>query len=278
METIFFWLLTAGYLCTGILYFRSFTRQDVTYKSGSLALDITVALHVLALVVFTIEYGRIPVATLAETLSTSVCVTALCYRLVEWRLRDSSMGTFIAPLFFLLQALASGMYSPVQVVEPILEDITFEVHVLAMLIGYGAFIVSGISSLLFLLLDRELEKGEPGVFFQRLQSLPYFYRLTMGSVRIGVFFGAIGLGVGLYFANELWSDFIQDPKVVATFVVLSLYVLVLLGRSQLQLSERSVVAVCAVATIALLFAYTVLSLVGPTKHDFSSISSILQVV
>lgn len=271
MENLFFWVLALGYCSTWLLYFRAFVKQELAYKHGSLALDVTVALHVLALIVFTFENGRIPVATLSETLTTSVCVTSLCYRLVEWRLRDSSMGTFIVPLFVLLQVLSAMLYSPVQVVEPILEDITFEVHVLAMLIGYGAFIVSGIASLLYLLLDRELEKGEPGLFFQRLQSLPFFYRLAMGSVRIGVFFGSIGLGVGLYFANELWVDFAKDPKVVATFIVLLLYILVLLGKAFLQLSERTVVAVCTFATIVLLFAYVALSLIGPTHHDFSAL-------
>lgn len=267
----FSWILIFLYGIAWVLYLRDFyQKRNPASTSSQIVFSVAVFSHILYLGVETFTLGRILTATVSETLGTFVAMTAAIYWVQERRLRNYSMSVFILPVFLIMLVVSTLTARPNETMPAILSDIKFEIHVLAMLISYGAFTVSFIASLLYLLLSREIRKRRLGLFYSRLPSLPFFGQISNTSVNTGLVFATIGLGMGTYFALQVWqSFFFSDPKFVIAFVNYLIYLLHFLGRKYAGWEGRRAAVISVVGFCWLLFSFLITSMLFTRLHNFS---------
>lgn len=265
------WIVVVLYGVAWLLYLRDFyqKRTPASVQSQG-AFSTAVFAHIAFLAWETWNMGRIPFATVSETLTTFVAITAALYWVQERRLRNYSMGTFILPVFLLMLIVSASTARTTDSIPDILRDIKFEIHVLTLLISYGAFTISFIASLLFVLLAREIKKRRLGLFYSRLPSLPFFEQISNTSINTGLAFGAIGLAMGTYFALQVWANFLfSDPKFAIAFANYLVYLLHFLGRKYGGWQGRRAAIISIIGFAFLLFSFLITSLLLTRVHNFS---------
>lgn len=265
------WIVVVLYGIAWLLYLRDFYQKRTPASVPSQgAFAAAVFAHIALLAWETWSMGRIPFATVSETLTTFVAITAALYWVQERRLQNYSMGTFILPVFLLMLTVSASTARITDGIPDILRDVKFEIHVLTLLISYGAFTISFIASLLFLLLSHEIKKRRLGLFYSRLPSLPFFEQISNTSVNTGLVFGAVGLAMGTYFALQVWSDFLfSDPKFAIAFANYFVYLLHFLGRKYGGWQGQRAAILSIVGFALLLFSFLVASLLLTRVHNFS---------
>jgi ABC-type transport system involved in cytochrome c biogenesis permease subunit len=263
-------LIFALYVLTGIFYWREFQSQRISDRRvGGILFSVTLLSHLGYFVYLTVELGRLPIGTVSEALGTFVLMTAIVYFLLERRLRERSMGAFILPIFALLLLVSILTFQRTEGLEAILYDVRFEIHVINMLLGNGAFVLSFIASLLYLMLAKELKKPDHSVFFRRLPSLPFFERISDAAVDLGLVFTTIGFILGSYVASQVWSlAFWVDPKILAVILTWLIYMVHFLSRKFAGWRGRRAAIVSLVGFGWVLFSFLFVSTMISNLHQF----------
>lgn len=265
------WALVMAYILALVYYVRAFRsgRVPESIRAGRL-LTLAVGLHFFYLIHLTIFVGHLPVTDVFEAITTCVWLFGTVYLSLEWRLKEYSLGSFILPVIIALQIVSNLFLDFNRVLPAILQDAVFEVHVLMILLSYSAFAISFIASLLYLLLSRDLERKNLGLFYRRLPSLAFFDSLSNFAVNIGLIFLTAGVGLGIYVGAEIPEPFFNtlDPKFVAVGLTWLIYVFHLFSRRAGGWQGKKVAMISLFGFGWVLFSFLVVSLVFSKVHQF----------
>ncbi len=171
---------------------------------------------------------------------------AALFFLVWWIYDAVSLGIFALPATFLLvlvPALGPGRYIfPSEGVR-----ISWLVaHIVALLLAYAALCFSLLASVLYLVQERriksKLKSGRRAwwVAFDWLPPLETLERIAHATLEFGFPCMTVGLVIGSVLAQEtaLGDAYFRDPKVIASFAMWVVYVLLLLIRRGAGLRGR----------------------------------------
>ena len=167
-----------------------------------------------------------------------------CLFFLVWWLYDAiSLGIFALPATFLLiivPSLGPGRYTfPSEGVR-----MSWLVcHIIALLLAYAALCFSLLSSVLYLVQERRIKsKILPGhkSWFSWLPPLDNLERMALATLEFGFPCMTVGLVIGSVLAQEtaLGAAYFRDPKVIASFVMWLVYVMLLLVRRGAGLRGR----------------------------------------
>ncbi len=229
------YLLAVGYGISFLFYLLSFTTsRDAMGRWGSCLLLVSTVLHLFFLVSFTWIHKRIPLAHVTEAMTLLAWFAATVYLILEWRLGEKAFGTFLMPIPFALQLIAALGLEMNRPVAPILRDVLFEVHAIAILLAYAAFALSFIASLMYVLLYREVTHKQWGMLYVRLPSLQFLSEFSLHAGLIGFGLITFGIVMGSWNGIRVWSSgWSLDSKILTTFGTWLVYGLfVLLYRLQ----------------------------------------------
>jgi ABC-type uncharacterized transport system permease subunit len=265
------WVVLAFYTGTAVLYWWAFVEKDNRIlKRARNAYGVVILLHFITIVHFSLYFSRVPIATVGESFGTMVFLTATIYWVLEWRLKEASMGILLLPIFVLLMLIGNLTFTPSETISPILKDIKFEIHVITMLLGYGAFALAAIASLLYKLLDREIRSRRMGMFYSRLPSLPFFLNISNAAIDTGIIFTTVGLGLGIYLAVQVWgTHVIGEPKFFSALLTWCLYGIHVIGRRKWNFNGQRATSLALIGFGWLLFSYLVISLLFTRVHHFA---------
>ncbi len=268
---IFSWMIFGLYALTGYLYWRAFlSKRNNDFLWARRFFSATLIAQFVFILYFAFKFGRLPIATVNETFGTFVFLTASIYRVLEKRLGEFSMGVLILPIFLVLLAIGNLTFRGNEPMAEVLKDVKFGAHVLSMLLAYGAFAISFIASLLHKLLTREIQKHELGVFYSRLPSLPFFERISNAAIDIGMIFATVGLGLGIYFASQVWQGYLfSDPKFTAAFLTWLIYGIHAIGRRVSRFNGHRAATISLIGFSWLLFSYVIISMLFTKVHHFA---------
>jgi ABC-type uncharacterized transport system permease subunit len=163
--------------------------------------------------------------------------------LVWWLYDAISLGIFALPATFLLiiiPTLGPGRYTfPSEGVRMS----WLVAHIIALLLAYAALCFSLLSSVLYLVQERRIKsKIRPGPksWFAWLPPLDNLERMALATLEFGFPCMTVGLVIGSVLAQEtaLGDAYFQDPKVIASFAMWAVYVLLLLVRRGANLRGR----------------------------------------
>lgn len=228
----------AAYVVAAIHSILAFVNKRRTLERitlGSLAFGFV--LHTIVLITDWTGEGRYPLFGLRESLSFLAWALVATYGLVIFRYRTQALGSFTLPLVAVLTFIANVVRDPTtaaatETVTDVNAAWLFPVHTTLWIFAYAALFVVFISSIMYLLQERELKLKTFSAIFHRLPSLTTINNIATSAVGIGWTLLTLGIVTGMVWSqsrdNRLWHN---DPKEIFAALTWLLYLLLVLYRA-----------------------------------------------
>ena len=147
------------------------------------------------------------------------------------RYRAHYIGLFVlAPVVFALGVAVAVIYTPAGALVPALQSYWIAIHVTAMIVASGLFIVGAVSTVLYLAADRHERRvaaGLPSRLAGILEHLPralVMDRLAYRSVLFAFPVWTFGIMAGAIWADNAWGRYWGwDPKETWSFITWVVY-------------------------------------------------------
>ncbi len=222
-----------AYLLSFILYLRFLsTGNRLTGRLGTLLLGLGLVAHYFALLERSRGLHTVPYHDLYGAMSLIGWLLALTYLGLEIYEQQRSVGAFVLP-FILVFFLAAHLAPADRLSAPDAHGPTFAFHVTLSILGYSAFALSCVLSVIYLGEERLLRRHKLGDIVWRLPPLELLERMSQSSVLVGLVSITIGTALGFVTVDRLEGQHAYfDPKYVVTLLLLVLYaVYFLLART-----------------------------------------------
>lgn len=264
------WAIILCYTVTFTRYLGYFRDKTEARGLGTRPwLAGTALLHTIYLALLTFRMGHLPVGDTFAVLTSCAWFFVVVYLALEIRLKEITMGVFFVPVILLLQCISNFFINFDKALAPVLTGLFFEVHVAMMICAYSAFTISFITSVMYILLSREMQSKQLGIFFERLPSLEFFDNLSNQAVNIGLLFVSVGVGMGLYMGLDVWEgEWALDPKLIAVAVSWVIYVGHFLTRYSMGWQGKRAAIVSVVGFNWLLFSFIIVTTFFSKVHNF----------
>jgi HemX protein len=191
--------------------------------------------------------GRCPITNLFEVLVFLAWSIALIYMIIGPAYRLSLMGSFTAPLVFLLQSLALLLPIDTRAQARVMPNAWLEFHASISLIAYGAFALACVAGVMYLVQERQLKTHELRSIFYHLPPLPNLFSAMMRLLGLGFVFYSAGLASGFFTGGPLpWT------KIALAIGIWIIYAAILFGPRWRSVAPRRVAAFCVCAFVAAL--------------------------
>jgi ABC-type uncharacterized transport system permease subunit len=172
---------------------------------------------------------------LALLICAAFLLVALLYRTV-------SFGVFALPLSLLLVLGPAMGRDHWTFQSPEIRSGWLGLHIVALLAAYAALIFSLFANFLYLVQERRLKQKSNVDFLSWLPPLETMERIASGMLLIGFPFMTLGLLAGSLIAQEsVGPAYFKDPKVLLSFAMWGLYLVMLFVRRQAGLRGRRAV-------------------------------------
>lgn len=238
-------------------------------RIATVLLILAVVAHYYALLERSHAIHAIPYDDLYGSMSLFAWLLAVTYLGLEIYHRQRAVGSLVVPFVMLWLALAVAVAPSSVQHQPPANGALFALHITIGILAYAAFAIAFLLSLIYLIQNRILRRGRPGLAFWRFPALEVLERMSRSSVWVGLVSLAIGTFLGFVWEHELTGHLaLADPKVLATLVVLVLYVVYLsIVRAPAWRGTRAAV-VCACNFVIVLFSYIIVNLYFTGFHRF----------
>jgi HemX protein len=215
------------YAISVLLYFIDFLHHNrKANQTAFWLLSFVWILQSVSLYLYMIEKGRFPVLSFVEGLYFYVWVLITCSLFLNRLLKIDFIVFFtnvIGFIFMVIHAFAPDQIQSTVIAQKLLSELLL-IHITAAILSYGAFSLSFVSSLLYLLQYHLLKQKKWG---ERLWRIPDLFKLEQMSYVlniIGVPILTIGLILGVQWAYIKFPVFpFLDPKVIGSITVIIVY-------------------------------------------------------
>jgi ABC-type uncharacterized transport system permease subunit len=174
--------------------------------------------------------------------------------LLIWLLyRTISFGVFALPLAFLLVLISAVGPDKYTFTSPGLRSGWLFTHIAALLAAYAALLFSMLASFLYLVQERRLKSKVPSRLLTWLPPLETMDKIAYFTLLVGFPCMTIGLLVGSVVAQEqVGPGYFLDPKVIASFGMWLLYIILLLVRQSQGLRGKKAAYVSSLVFLVML--------------------------
>ena len=219
---------------------------------------------------------RFPLGNMYEFV-TMATVAATVTSVIALRKTRELLVFVVVPVLILMFLAATVLYADAAPVVPALRSYWLPIHVTIVSIGSGIFLVSGVSSLLFLLRIRQ-PRGEEspvrlGAFASRLPDAQKLDRLAYKTTIIGFpLFGA-GVILGAIWAEAAWGRFWGwDPKETVSFIAWVVYAAYLHARATSGWRNTRAAWINVAGFVAMLFNLFIINMVVSGLHSYAGLN------
>ncbi len=274
MAQIFLSLTLMAYYSASALFVAYFLAQREPHcRWGAWVLGVGLACHTMALVVITWTLGRLPVATLGESLLVFSWTLVVAFFFLLWRFPIKVLGALATPLAALM--VSGGLIFPggKSNVSPLLNSFWVQVHVGLSFLGVAALTLAGLGGFFYLVQERQIKGKKFGFFYRRLPSLEQLDALNYWCLTVGFPLLTAGIVIGsLYAQYTLGSFFSFDPKEVMTLIAWLIFAVLLHERLTVGWRGRraALLALCGFGVLVITFVGASLWFTG--YHSFNSFS------
>ena len=222
VENTLFTIVMLIYFAAMILYFTFIAvKRDAIAKIAVCLQGAGLALHTAALVCRGIGAGRLPLTNqyeFATAFAWGLCLVSLIFVV---RFKFPVLGAFSAPVTFLVIGYAAMQSKEVRELMPALRSGWLGFHVSTAIIAYGAFGVSFVLSIIFLLRDRMKAQG---FLDQHIPNREKLDVISYRSVSLGLLFLTFTIITGAIWAERAWGSYWSwDPKETWSLVTWLVY-------------------------------------------------------
>lgn len=278
-ESILFLITFAIYFVTMLLYFLYAAIKKPVL--GKLAIRVQIAalvVHTAAIVLRGILMGRLPMANQYEFSTAFSWALALVSLIFILKFNFPVLGAFASPVTLLLgvyagvqklnelKIIAAGGVDNIRNLMPALRSSWLGIHVSTVIVAYGAFGVSFVLSVIFLLRDKMKENG---FWDQHIPKKEKLDTISYRCVSLGMMFLTVTIGFGGIWAENAWGSYwTWDPKETWALVTWVIYLVYLHLRIRKGWSGRTAAIFGAVGFICVLFTYIGVNTLLPGLHSY----------
>lgn len=202
--------------------------------------------------------GHAPLSNLYESLVFFSWTLMLLYLILEWRTKNRTIGTFVAPLAFLAMAYASfspNISSQIQPLIPALKSNWLISHVVTCFFGYAAFALSFGVSIMYLLKRLDTEEKD-NRFLRLIPSAAILDDLNYQMIVIGFLMLTLGIITGSVWAHSAWGTYWSwDPKETWSLITWLVYASVIHTRLVRGWKGKKIAILSIVGFACVLFTY-----------------------
>ena len=215
--------------------------------------------------------GHAPLSNLYESLIFFAWSLILLYLLIEWRTKNRSIGTFAAPLAFLIMAYASfsSMDSRIQPLIPALKSNWLIAHVITCFVGYAAFAIAFGLSIMYLMKQME-SPGKNKVFLKLIPGPAILDELCYQMIVIGFILLTLGIITGAVWAHSAWGRYWGwDPKETWSLITWFIYAALLHSRMIRGWRGKKLAILSIIGFCCVIFTYLGVNLILSGLHSYA---------
>jgi len=207
-------------------------RREHLFHVALAAFGLGSVFHFVSIVEEGIVNNRCPITNFYETLSMCAFLIVVLYLFVEWRYKVESLSVAIFPLVFVMSLVAT-LGNPVSAwSSPLIRDTWLTTHIVLVLLGIAALLLTAIASLLYLFQERELKSKKPSKFYYRLPALGTLDEIISKSMAAGFVLMTLAVVDGSTWGFvEYRTAWISQPKIAISFFTWGTYVALVLLRT-----------------------------------------------
>jgi ABC-type uncharacterized transport system permease subunit len=175
---------------------------------------------------------RLPLNNFFESMAACAFLVSVAFLIVYWRYQFQSIGVFIYPLVFVMTVI-SGFEEPAGPwINESVRGAWLAIHVLLILLGYAALVVTALASLFYLIQERQLKSKSPGKWFDRLPALGTLDKLMTQAMAVGFGFITLGVVAGSSWAYVEWGTrWMGQERIAFSFLTWGFYLVMVFLRA-----------------------------------------------
>ncbi|MFA6449491.1 MAG: cytochrome c biogenesis protein CcsA [bacterium] len=266
---IFSFIVALVYLATWLKYLHVFLTEGDRHVLGARVLAVVaVALHGIYFASLGLELRHPPMGTVFESLTTLALMLSVIYLHLEFRSNTSSTGMPIFFMVFGLQLVSSLFMKFTPDASRMMGSPMLIAHIFLALVGYTAFAVAFLYSILYLLLHRELRSGKFRLLFRNMPSIEELDEMNFRASLIGLI--ALFVSVALGFA---WSEInfgqlpFSDPKVTMTVLTWLIYLVIFVFKTMFGWSGKRIAVLSVCGFLLVLVSIALINQMPSTFHN-----------
>ena len=268
VENTLFTVVMLIYFAAMVLYFAFIAiKKDAVARVAVILQGAGLALHTIALICRGIGAGRLPLTNqyeFATCFAWGLCLVSLVFVI---RFRFPVLGAFAAPVIFLVIGYAAMQSKAVHELMPALRSNWLGFHVSTAIIAYGAFGVSFVLSIIFLLRNRMRERG---FLDQHIPNREKLDAISYRSVSLGLLFLTFTILTGGIWAERAWGSYWSwDPKETWSLVTWIVYAIYLHLRIRRGWQGRAAAIFAVAGFICVMFTYIGVNTFLPGIHSYA---------
>jgi ABC-type uncharacterized transport system permease subunit len=261
-ELSVFWLRAAAALyAIGLFHtLQTAVRKGTPiFRAALISFVAGLVLHMVAIVENGLAVGSFFPAGFVNSISLCAFLLGVLFVVVYWKYRTESLGVLLFPLVFVMTAVAAVRTPLHSWSTDSARSTWLAVHIVLVLLGYAALVLTAFASLLYLVQERQLKRKKSLGLMAKLPPLGTLDSIVSVSLGFGFVLITVGVVTGATWAyidsqGETWF---YDPRMTTALVTwLACFLMVTLritagwrGRKA-ALMAVAVVA-CSAATWAL---------------------------
>lgn len=205
-------------------------RRERVFRVAVAAFYAGVVIHFVSIVEHTIATGRVPANDFFECASLCALLIALLFLFLNWRYGYESLAVFIFPLVSVL-TLVGELGSPVaRWGDARVRGAWLLVHVVLVLAGYAALLLTAVTSIMYLVRERQLKTKKSGAL-SHLPPLGTLDTLMSRALSIGFVFVTLAVIAGVTWASiDVGPGWIRNPRIIISLLTWALYLVVVFFR------------------------------------------------
>ncbi|WP_336882825.1 c-type cytochrome biogenesis protein CcsB [Rhodococcus globerulus] len=254
--------------------------RSMSDRLGNMGLSLVVVafvFHLGALVLRGVATQRVPWGNMYEFV-TLTCAAAVLAGLILLRRPDlRTLWVFaLTPILILMFVAGTVLYANAAPVVPALQSYWLPIHVSIVSIGSGVFLISGVSSMLFLLRLRFADSTVDSKLGTWMRRLPEAHVLDRLAYKTTIFafplFGA-GVVLGAIWAEAAWGRFWGwDPKETVSFIAWVIYAAYLHARATSGWRDTRAAWINIAGFVAMLFNLFIINMVVSGLHSYAGLN------
>ncbi len=248
-----------------------------------IALTLTtagLALHIAGVITRGLAVHRVPWGDMYEFVISVSCVAVLFFIGLMIKYRPYHIGLFfMAPIVIIMGLAQTVIYTPAGPLVPALNSYWLAIHVTAMTLASGTFMVGAVLAVLYLFAERHTRRVAAGMstrYGEVFRLLPSAERLDQIAYRTVVFAFPIwtfGIMAGAIWADEAWGRYWGwDPTETWAFITWVVYACFLHARVTAGWRGRRAAFIQLAGFACLLFNLLGVSLFITGLHSYAGLS------
>ena len=268
VENTLFTLVMLLYFAAMALYFAFIAVKKDGVARVAVGLQAAgLLLHTAALVCRGVGAGRLPLTNqyeFATSFAWGLCLVSLAFVI---RFRFPVLGAFASPVTFLIIGYAAMQSREVKNLMPALRSNWLGFHVSTAIIAYGAFGVSFVLGVIFLLRDRMRARG---FMDQHIPGREKLDVIAYRSVSLGLLFLTFTIITGAIWAERAWGSYWSwDPKETWSLVTWIIYSAYLHLRIRRGWQGRAAAIFAVIGFVCVVFTYIGVNTLLPGVHSYA---------